>query len=179
MLIFHKLKTTNLPFNFGVNEKDKIIYLKSKNSFLFDNISNFIFFNYSNNFIFFKNYSNIKNLLKSLIKSTTFLLKGGNQFFFFEFRIIGLGYKIFKVKTFFLKKVISLKLGYAHQIYYNVPSNINFFTGKRRILIYSNDWNSIKNVCKHLFFLKKLNQYKLKGLIPLKGLLKLKVKQKK
>jgi ribosomal protein L6P/L9E len=179
MLILHKLKTNNSPFLFQIDEKNKIIFLKSKNLYWFKELFNLKFLVYTKNFIFFKKIFNLKTILNLLIKNAKNLMKGSNQFFFFEFKILGLGYKVFKVKKFFSKKVISLKLGYAHQMYYNIPSNINFFAGKRKFFFYSNDLEFLKNFCKHLFFLKKVNHYKLKGIVPVKGFLRLKVKQKK
>lgn len=179
MLIFHKKKTLDSTHRFLVQQKSKILLLKSLNGIQFRNLDLLFPIIFSSNILFIKNLFDKRRQLAFFLNSAKQILKGANQFYFFEFKIIGLGYKIFKVKTNFSSKIISMKLGFAHYIRYFVSKNLRLITGKRKFFFYTNDWQTLNNTCKHFFFLKKLNSYKLKGLVPAKGAIKLKTKQKK
>ena len=92
--------------------------------------SPFLVFINSNNNILQKSIISVRCLLKQI----KFLIKGMNQMFFLEFRIAGLGYKIFKLKKRSLDlKILCLKLGYSHLIQYIFPRNIHLLIGRRHL----------------------------------------------
>ncbi len=186
MLIFNKLKNDSTLHELFIDQKTKSLIIKNNHSFLTKDIHFLNYINFTLDLIFIpkKHETNAgdsfcNTLLNSFISNLKQLLKGFNQHFFFEFKIIGLGYKLFKIKKSFSTKMIGMKLGFAHYFQYIIPSNLRLVNGKRRLLMFSNDYEILKNICKHFFFLKRLNVYKLKGLIPTKAFFRLKIKQKK
>jgi hypothetical protein len=111
------------------------------------------------------------NLLGRLFRSIT---KGLNQKFYLEYRVVGLGYKVFKARRETNTKTIKLRLGFSHVINFKIPENVHFFTGKRRFIVCSNDLETLQDICLHLNLIKKPNPYKLKGLVLLKKQVNLK-----
>jgi ribosomal protein L6P/L9E len=183
-LILHKLKNNKfIQNNFLIEKKDNsntaypyvsISVSGPRNilSFYFNTILPLIFL--SKNLLFMQNIFKKNTALNIFTKNMKNILKGSNQMFFLEFRIIGLGYKIYKFRRSLNSRIIVMKLGYSHIIKYLIPQNLHVITGKRRLLIYSNDFQSLRMVYKHFKLLKKPNVYKLKGLVAVKEEIKLK-----
>lgn len=178
-LFFTKLNFGLEALNFFFDLKNKFLLLQQKGKVSVKNLLEWDFIGYTCDLIFIYKSGKGSTVVNFFEKLLTDLVKGYNQFFFFEYRIIGLGYKIFKLKRSLSTKMVCLKLGFAHYIQYMIPKNIRLFSGKRHLLVYSNNFETVKNLTKHFFFLKRLNVYKLKGLVPTKGNFRLKVKQKK
>jgi ribosomal protein L6P/L9E len=111
------------------------------------------------------------NLFGRLFRS---LLKGLNQKFFVEYRVVGLGYKVFKSKRETAFKTVKLRLGFSHVINFKIPNNVHFFIGKRRFIVSTNDLETLQDICLHLKLLKEPNPYKLKGLVSVKNEVNLK-----
>jgi large subunit ribosomal protein L6 len=123
----------------------------------------------------FSNYKNItclptlkKKIQQSLVGTTVENIK----------RIIfkGVGYRVEKVNN----TLLSLKLGYSHTLYINIPSEIETFLPKRHILV----CKSFKIDLVSLFVmqikkLKKFNIYKGKGIFLKNQIFKLKEGKKK
>lgn len=152
------LKEVSLCYGFGIN-------------YLFFNFKNFKFFNnfvFSSNFIFKED-----NLINFVINYLKLFLKGLNQGFFSEFRIIGLGFRIKKSN---FKKSHSLRfdIGYSHIIRLRIPYNIRFFRVKRKFLIFSNDFFTMNIFKKEIARLSQLNPYKIRGLKLTKQIIKMK-----
>lgn len=168
-LVLNKTKFDKVKLNYFFVKNQFFKFVNYNNKFtLITTIKNmFELFQISKNFLFLLNKDTFGGnySLKLFLKYLSFLLKGIHQMFFIELKIVGLGYKIYKYKKFWDSKIICFKLGYSHLLKYVLPKNIHLVTGKRRILIYTNDYNTLMLIYQHLFFLKKVNPYKTKGII--------------
>jgi ribosomal protein L6P/L9E len=176
-LVFQKLKLlpNNKSFSFVCHKKEFVAFGGAgcdavfSSSLLMSNV--FLFSSY----LFFvdRRYS-FRSIVNRLVNQAYTMLKGLNQVFFFEFRIIGLGYKVYKCRRSLDLKVIFLKLGYSHLIKYVIPKNVRVVTGKRRFLLFGSNLEILNAICRHFFFLKRRNVYKYKGLLLSKHEYKLK-----
>jgi ribosomal protein L6P/L9E len=195
-LLIQQIKLVNFQGKFkGIsfynNEKNNLVeYQTSLKMYEKDNVIETMFLHKSLVFpqlfsqsLIFVNGNNIlqKSIIsvRFLLKQIKFFIKGMNQMFFLEFRIAGLGYKVFKLKKGFLDlKILCLKLGYSHLIQYIFPQNVHLLIGRRHLFIYTNNYNLLKTINKNLFYIKKANPYKHKGLINIKEEIKLKIGKK-
>lgn len=178
-LVFQKLKLKpslkdDVIFSLSNNNRLAIFGKNENKSFVTRKLLSLNVSSFSSTLFFVERVFSFRSALNYLLSQAYNVLKGWNQMFFFEFRIIGLGYKIFKFRRSVDLKLIYLKLGYSHLIKYSVPKNVRIITGKRRLLLFSNNIEIINSICKHFFFLKKKNVYKYKGLLISKQEYKLK-----
>ena len=130
----------------------------------------------NNKFFIKKDY--YKNSLTSFLENLKLILKGGESSFFVHLTITGLG---FRIRRYVKKNVcfLRIELGYSHFIYYPLPSNVFFIKGRKKCLVYSNDFNLLKRVVMQLTNLRKTNPYKEKGLLITDKLNKKKLKKAK
>jgi len=74
----------------------------------------------------------------------------------------GIGYKIK-----FKENYLYLRFGYSHYIYIRFPLNCKIFLYKKYIFIYATLLNSLTKLRTILLQLRRLNCYKLKGILTL------------
>jgi len=98
-----------------------------------------------------------------VIKQLKLFLKGLSQGFFLEFRMVGLGFKAKRSGNFSLRS-IKFDIGFSHFIKLPVSNMVKFCRIKRRFLLFSIDYSSIKIVLKQIQNLRKHNPYKMRGL---------------
>lgn len=98
-----------------------------------------------------------------VIKQLNLFLKGLSQGFFLEFRMVGLGFKAKRSGSFSLRS-IKFDIGFSHFIKLPVSNLVKFCRIKRRFLLFSVDYFSIKIVLKQIQNLRKHNPYKMRGL---------------
>jgi hypothetical protein len=98
-----------------------------------------------------------------VIKQLKLFLKGLSQGFFLEFRMVGLGFKAKRSGNFSLR-TIKFDIGFSHFIKLPVSNLVKFCRIKRRFLLFSIDYPSIKVILKQIQNLRKHNPYKMRGL---------------
>lgn len=119
----------------------------------------------NNKIIFLKGYNYFNHIL--LIKAILNISKG----YYKTLLIQGVGYKMFIEKN----KLI-FKLGFSHNVIYNIPSNIKiFFIPSNKIIIYGNNLQKVAQTAAEIRFLKVPEPYKGKGIRYQNEIIKLKV----
>jgi hypothetical protein len=152
-------------------------------NFFFKKLSYFSLFLQSKNFNFLDEanfrYDNFRNSSASfnLVKFSNDTWTNSSNYFFCEFKILGLGLRLKKASELNLK-TIRLDLGYGHYIDYFLPLEIKCIRRKKKFVIFSYDLLMLNNVIRHLEDLKPLNPYKVRGLKNIRRVLILKVGKK-
>lgn len=98
-----------------------------------------------------------------IIKQVKLFLKGLSQGFFLEFRMVGLGFKIKRGGN-FLSRNVKFDIGFSHLTKLSFSPLIKLCRIKRRFLLFSVDYSSIKILLKQIQNLRKHNPYKMRGL---------------
>ena len=116
----------------------------------------------------FSNLSKIKKL-KEIQGTTLALIKQIIQEIFVsayqKLQFIGVGYKAFPL-VINEKKLLNLKLGYSHQIFFKIPKNINIFCLKSTKLFISGISNqNVNQITALIRSYKKPEPYKGKGIL--------------
>lgn len=138
-------------------------FMESKNpviSALLNSNKKFFFLRYiSHNFFLFKQFCK-KFFLASA--ATTVQTKGNNlKFYFNEIKLFGLGFRVKKITG----KIHRLYLGFSNFIYIFSTENIiiKYSQILKRLFIFSNSKQEIKNFLAIFFLLKPLSPYRLYG----------------
>ncbi len=153
--------------------------------FVSSNKQNEIYFNSNrkiyflkNNLVIFKKFStsldlNYEKKINKVFYNYFFKIKNLGNFFFVQYRIYGLG---FKIKKSYLAGTRSLRfeIGFGHGIYYMLPSNVKCLKRKRRFFLFSDNFSELQFVKNHINKFKLLNPYKIRGLKDLKRQIKMK-----
>jgi len=152
-------------------------------NFFFKKLSYFSLFLQSKNFNFLAEanfrYKNFQNSILSF-NFVTFLNNNWSNslnYFFCEFKILGLGLRLKKASELNLK-TIRLDLGYGHYIDYFLPLEIKCIRRKKKFVIFSYDLVMLNNVIRNLEDLKPLNPYKIRGLKNIRKTLVVKIGKK-
>jgi hypothetical protein len=131
-----------------------------------------------NNLVIFKKFStnldlNYEKKINKNFYNYFFKIKNLGNFFFVQYRIYGLG---FKIKKSYLAGTRSLRfeIGFGHGIYYILPSNVKCLKRKRRFFLFSDNFNELQFVKNHINKFKLLNPYKIRGLKDLKKQIRMK-----
>lgn len=119
--------------------------------------------------LFFDENTNKLWLLNENLKEKHFylailnkLILGVLKGFYFKLNIIGVGYKAFVEG-----KTLTLKLGFSHNVLYNIPENINVKILNQKLLtlmISGNDFQQVTQVAAQIRALKPAEPYKGKGI---------------
>jgi len=132
-------------------------------------------FDYSNNQIeitniSFKKLSNhqIKNI-KALQQTTIALIKQfiieTSYLIYKKLIFTGIGYKVFNVEQ-FTGKLLMLKLGYSHFLYFKIPVEIKIHCLKSiKLFIFSNSYQNVTQLASTIRSFKKPEPYKGKGIL--------------
>ena len=106
--------------------------------------------------------------LKALQGSTIILIKQliseTYQLFYKKLKFIGIGYRALQLSN-FDSKLLLLKLGYSHNIYFRIPINSNCFLKKTNIFLFGNSYKHTTQLASLLRSLKKPEPYKGKGIL--------------
>ena len=118
---------------------------------------------------FLKMSNHEKKKLKAIRKFTITLLKKliieTNTIIYKKLNVVGVGYRIFKVDN-FEEKLLLLKLGYSHPIYFRIPNNLKIFCLKfTKIFISGNSYEEILLTASLLKKNKLPEPYKGKGIL--------------
>jgi len=96
-------------------------------------------------------------LIKQLIIETSAILHQ-------KLKLVGVGYRAFNVENF--KRLLQLKLGYSHPIYYKVPNGLNFYNLKfTKLFISGNSTNALEQAAAIVRSFKTPEPYKGKGVL--------------
>lgn len=98
-----------------------------------------------------------------VINQIKLFIKGLSQGFFLEFKIIGLGFRV-KKNANFLVPIIRFDIGFSHFIKMPISSLIKLIRAKKRFIIFSYDYQTLKIFLKNIQNLRKHNPYKTRGL---------------
>ncbi len=119
--------------------------------------------------LFFDENTNKLWLLNENLKEKHFylailnkLILGVLKGFYFKLNIIGVGYKAFVEG-----KTLNLKLGFSHNIIYNIPENITVKVLNQKLLtlmVSGNDFQQVTQVAAQIRALKPAEPYKGKGI---------------
>jgi large subunit ribosomal protein L6 len=97
-------------------------------------------------------------IIKQLILETSYVL-------YKKLNLIGVGYRAFDVDN-FENKLLFLKLGYSHPIYFKIPSESSIFCLKKtKLFIYGNSYQNITETASFIRSYKKPEPYKGKGIL--------------
>ena len=123
-------------------------------------VSNKLFFsfNFANNS--YKRSLN-KSTVRHLFSSIKFGISSITLGYYIFIDLVGLGYKIKKITNL----VYRFYLGQAHYIYIYVPSEVLFWAYQNKITLFSIYADKIFSLSTNIMLLRKLNAYKLRGLI--------------
>jgi ribosomal protein L6P/L9E len=123
-------------------------------------VSNKLFFSF--NFINDSyNRSFKKSTIKHLFSSIRFGVSSVTLGYYIFIDLVGLGYKIKKITNL----VYRFYLGQAHYIYFYVPSDVFFWAYQNKVTLFSIYADKIFSLSTNIMLLRKLNAYKLRGLI--------------
>jgi len=80
-------------------------------------------------------------------------------------RLVGVGYRFFNVES-FENKLLMLKLGYSHHIYFKIPAKLKIFCLKfTKLFISGTSYQEVTQVSSKIQFYKKPEPYKGKGIL--------------
>lgn len=114
----------------------------------------------NNNKIISKQNTNVRDSI-SKIKNSIQLV---SQYAFIKLKLIGIGYKIF-LKDYKNIKILHLKVGYSHNIYVRVPSDLNIKLSNNNMLFISGfSTNKVSEFATYIRSFKIPEPYKGKGI---------------
>jgi large subunit ribosomal protein L6 len=90
------------------------------------------------------------------------LVLGVSKGFSCKLRLVGVGYR-----ASVLNKILTLKIGYSHEIKYDIPQDINIFCGKAkgtRLLIRGIELQRVTQIASEIRSLRVPDVYKGKGI---------------
>ena len=113
--------------------------------------------------------NNQKKKIKTIQGTTVALIKKliteTSTVFYQKLKFVGVGYKAFKLEN-FKNKLVHLKLGYSHFIYFKIPDNLKIFCLKfTKLFIYGNSYQNITKTASLIRYYKKPEPYKGKGIL--------------
>lgn len=123
-------------------------------------LSNKLFFSFD-----FKNNEINRSFKNSTIRQLFSLFKFGvssvtlGYYIFID--LVGLGYKIKKITNL----VYRFYLGQSHYVYFYIPSEILFWAYQNKITLFSIYADKLFSLSGNIMLLRKLNAYKLRGLM--------------
>ncbi len=83
-----------------------------------------------------------------------------------KLKIHGIGYRIYLNETLNNNKLLTLKLGYSHLIYFKVPIKLEIFCfNKTKLCIFGNSFQDINQIAAKIRLRKKPEPYKGKGIL--------------
>lgn len=149
----------NIPENIELKINKNCIYIKTFFCEKLKSKPSDLYLYKKDNKLYFLSPLN-KNKL-SYLSSLDNLLKSLTWGCFVKLKLVGVGFKIMKQNN-----MLFFKLGYSHEIIYNIPKNINIWLNNTRdpiLLIHGFEWQQVKLVASQIRQLKKPDNYKGKG----------------
>lgn len=148
-----------IPNNIKLNIYDEYIKIKSPFNSIIKKKSNFIKLKQKNNKLYLLNNNNLKQstfFLSLLSKTILTLSKGCYKILIIE----GVGYKVDINGS-----KLNFKLGFSHEIVYNLPENVQAFFKKPNLLtIYGNNLQQVSQIAAEIRKLRPPEPYKGKGI---------------
>lgn len=118
-----------------------------------------------------KNIDALKGTTVALIKQ---LILETSSIFYQKLKFIGVGYRVFEVES-FKNKLLMLKLGYSHSIYFKTVKNLNIFCLKTtKLFVYGSSYQTITQTASLIRSYKMPEPYKGKGILYDNEVIKLK-----
>lgn len=113
--------------------------------------------------------NNKKKTLKAIQGTTTALIKQllveTSYTLYKKLKFVGVGYRSFDVEE-FENKLLMLKLGYSHSLYFKIPENLTIFCLKfTKLFIYGNSYQNVTQTASLIRSYKKPEPYKGKGIL--------------
>ncbi len=172
MLINNKFIHLSKKFDLYFSNKNSLLYLKGLFGIISIKLPSHFFFDYNDfklSFIFLNNY-----FFKSFLSQFTLSYRYLFFFHFVKLKIKGLGYRIKKMSD----NLLRFFFGSTNFFYFHIPFNVIAKIKKRRILLVSNNLIILKTLLAHLLLLKKLNVYRIRGLVYPRQIITLKIGKK-
>lgn len=118
-----------------------------------------------------KNINSLRGTTVALIKQ---LILETSSMLYKKLKFVGIGYRSFEVEN-YTNKLLMLKLGYSHSVYFKTPKNLNIFCLKlTKLFIYGNSYQDITQTTSLIRSYKTPEPYKGKGILYDNELIKLK-----
>ena len=118
-----------------------------------------------------KNIKSLKGTTVALVKQ---LILETSSVMYKKLKFVGVGYRGFEVEN-FNYKLLMLKLGYSHSIYFKTPKSLNIFCFKlTKLFIYGSTYHDVTQTASLIRSYKKPEPYKGKGILYDNELIKLK-----
>lgn len=163
------------------SDKNSIILIKGPLGQKIIKLKNKLEFKKSTSLLFIKNSSFIINLnkkQKSLQGTTLSLIKQKifevSKKVFIKLKLNGIGYKIDIIEKKFYK-LLRLKLGLSHFIYYKIPNTVDIKCySTNKLIILGNNYNLVTNIASKIRAFKVPEVYKGKGILYENEIVKLK-----
>ena len=113
--------------------------------------------------------NNDKKKIRALKKTTISLIKQllieATATMYKKLKLVGVGYRAFPVEN-FENRLLLLRLGYSHPIYFKIPLKTNVFSLKlTKIFIYGSSYQQITFTASKIRFNKSPEPYKGKGIL--------------
>lgn len=144
-----KQKSIKLKLKIFIDTSKKII---SVSPITFSQISN-------------KEKKKIKTLRNTTVALIKHILIETSILVYKKLKIHGVGYRVFFTES-FNEKLLSLKLGYSHFIYFKIPSNLTVTCPtKTKLCIYGSSYQSVSNMSASIRANKLPEPYKGKGIL--------------
>lgn len=118
---------------------------------------------------FSKISNNEKKKLKAIQGTTVALIKQSiletSSILYQKLKLVGIGYRVFENED-FKGKLLLLKLGYSHSIYFKIPNKLKIFCLKStKLFIFGNSYQEISQTASVIRCYKKPEPYKGKGIL--------------
>lgn len=118
---------------------------------------------------FTKVSNNTKKKFRSLQGTTVALIKQivieVSSTLYQKLKFVGVGYRAFNVEN-FENKLLLLRLGYSHPIYFKIPPKLQIFCLKlTKLFIFGNSYQNVTQIAAHIRSNKIPEPYKGKGIL--------------
>lgn len=123
-------------------------------------LSNKLFFSFDFSEIKF-NRSLQNRTIRHLFSTIKFSISSTTLGYYIFIDLVGLGYKIKKITNL----VYRFYLGQSHYVYFYVPNNVLFWAYQNKITLFSIYAEKLFSLSSNIMLLRKLNAYKLRGLM--------------
>jgi large subunit ribosomal protein L6 len=121
-----------------------------------------------------QNIRQIKTMQGTIIALIKQILAEVTVFMFQKLRLVGVGYKVFKLKK-YKRRILLFKLGYSHFIYFNIPNGFRTKIFKyTKFFICGNSYQDVHQLAAVLRGYREPDPYKGKGVLYFSEKIKLK-----
>lgn len=161
----------NLPQKVNLSWGSDFVKVSGPLGVLIKKRSNF-FLAEKDNILYLWTASNLENIERFYLIMLKRLIVGVSKGYRQRLRLVGVGFK-----AILKEQRILLKIGYSHEVFYNIPADVNIMVSKTKgtyLLIKGAEKERVQQIAKEIRNLRKPDVYKGKGIHYYKEILRLK-----